>query len=103
MIFLLSGSLPLLLSAQIIQMLGYGLFTPAAVYYANDNVPPADRIRGQAIMMTASNGLGGMVGNLLAGFAVDLGGAKGMLLLSFSMGLCGVACAAASLRSAKKN
>ena len=103
LVFLFTGSLPLLLSAQIIQMLGYGLFTPAAVYYANDNVPPADRIRGQAIMMTASNGLGGMVGNLLAGFAVDLGGAKGMLLLSFSMGLCGVACAAASLRSAKKN
>ena len=103
LVFLLTGSLSLLLAAQIIQMLGYGLFTPAAVYYANDNVPPADRIRGQAIMMTASNGLGGMVGNLLTGFAVDLGGAKGMLLLSFSMALCGVACTAASLRSAKKN
>ena len=36
-------------------MLGYGLFTPASVYYANENVSPADRVRGQAIMMMASN------------------------------------------------
>ena len=102
LLFLLCPSLPLLLAAQAIQMLGYGLFTPAAVYYANDSVPPEDRIQGQAIMMTASNGLGGMAGNLLAGFAVDLGGPDAMLWLGLFMGLCGMAFAAASLRAAKK-
>ena len=81
--FLLSPSLSLLLLVQPIQMLGYGLFTPASVYYANENVPAADRVRGQAVMMMASNGLGGMAGNLIAGYAIDLGG------VNFMLGLCG--------------
>lgn len=34
-------------------------------------------------MMMASNGLGGMAGNLIAGYAIDLGG------VNFMLGLCG--------------
>jgi PPP family 3-phenylpropionic acid transporter len=56
--FLLAPDLWWLLAVQPIQMLGYGLFTPAAVYYANENVSQADRIQGQSVMMMASNGLG---------------------------------------------
>ena len=67
------------LLCQPLQMLGYGLFTPASVYFVNESVPPADRVRGQTIMMVASNGLGGMLGGMLAGFTLDLGGANWML------------------------
>jgi len=101
LLFLLCSSLPALLAVQVIQMVGYGLFTPAAVYYANENVSPADRVQGQAIMMTASNGLGGMAGNLLAGYAVDLGGAKAMLLFALVLGLLGTLCALLSIRIKK--
>ena len=52
---------------QPVQLLGYGLFTPASVYYANANVSPVDQVKGQSIMMIASNGLGAMFGNFLAG------------------------------------
>lgn len=67
------------LLAQPLQMLGYGLFTPASVYYVNESVPPADRVRGQTVMMVASNGLGGMLGSFLAGRTLDMGGANQML------------------------
>ena len=84
-------------------MLGYGLFTPAAVYYANDSVPDTDRVQGQAIMMTASNGLGGMAGNFLAGIALDAGGPGFMLLLFFAMGCLGIFFALLSMRAAKRS
>lgn len=54
------------LLAQPLQLLGYGLFTPASVYFVNESVPEADRVRGQTVMMVASNGMGGMLGGLLA-------------------------------------
>ena len=76
---LLTWNLAGVLLYQPLQMLGYGLFTPASVYFVNESVPPADRVRGQTIMMVASNGLGGMLGGMLAGFTLDLGGANWML------------------------
>ena len=77
------------LAVQPIQMLGYGLFTPASVYFVNESVPPADRVRGQTVMMVASNGLGGMLGGLLAGFTLDLGGADWMLAGCVACGCAG--------------
>lgn len=81
-----------ILLAQPLQMLGYGLFTPASVYYVNESVPPADRVRGQTVMMAASNGLGGMLGSFLAGRTLDAGGAD--LMLACCTGCC---CAGALL------
>ena len=98
LLFWLTPSLGWVLAVQPVQMLGYGLFTPASVYYANENVSPADRVRGQAVMMMASNGLGGMAGNLAAGYAIDLGGVNAMLALCTCCGAAGVACALAALR-----
>ncbi len=102
LLFLLAPSLGWVLAVQPIQMLGYGLFTPASVYYANESVPPVDRVRGQAVMMMASNGLGGMAGNLLAGYAIDLGGVNAMLVLCAACGAAGAALALWAVRLAKK-
>ena len=100
--FLAAPTLVFLMAAQLIQMPGYGFFTPAAVYYANESVSSADRVRGQTIMMTASNGLGGMAGNLLAGYVVDWGGVNALLTVCFGFGLLGAVFALASVRMAKK-
>ena len=43
LLILASGSLGMLLAVQPVQMLGYGLFFPASVYFANESVSPADR------------------------------------------------------------
>ena len=102
LVFLAARSLPLLLLAQVIQMPGYGLFTPASVYYTNENVSPADRVRGQAIMMVASNGLGGMMGNLLSGYVLDMGGADAMMAVNAAIGAAGVVLALIACRMEKR-
>ena len=87
-----------MLLCQPLQMLGYGLFTPASVYFVNESVPAADRVRGQTVMMVASNGLGGMLGGLLAGFTLDLGGADWMLAGCVLCGCAGTLLCLLSLR-----
>lgn len=88
--------------AQPIQMVGYGLFTPASVYFVNESVPVEDRVRGQTLMMVASNGLGGMLGSLLGGAILDWGGVTAML--SFCVACCGLSIliAAAALRLGRR-
>lgn len=90
---LFSPSLFFVLLSQPLQIFGYGLFTPTSVYYVNESVPEEDRVRGQTLMMVASNGLGGVLGSLFAGQALDAGGTPLMLLFCIS------ACGAATLLS----
>ncbi|MEG1879293.1 MAG: MFS transporter [Pseudoflavonifractor sp.] len=90
-----------ILAAQPLQMLGYGLFTPASVFFVNESVPPADRVRGQTIMMVASNGLGGVLGGAIAGQMLDLGGANLMLTVCILLGIAATALGAVALRAKK--
>ena len=60
--------------------------------------PAADRVRGQTVMMVASNGLGGMMGGVLAGWTLDLGGANLMLAACIASGCLGVLFCLAALR-----
>ncbi len=99
---LLSGNLTLLLAVQPIQMLGYGIFTPANVYFANENVAPEDRVQGQSLKMVLTNGMGTMAGNLLAGYAMEWGGAPAALGLCVGCGCVGVAFGAAAIRTRRK-
>ena len=85
------------LLVQPIQVLGYGLFTPASVYFVNESVPQADRVKGQTVMMVASNGLGGMMGGVLAGWTLDLGGANLMLCACIASGCLGALLCLAAL------
>ena len=99
LLFLLAQDLLWLLLVQPIQLLGYGLFTPASVYYANANVSPVDQVKGQSIMMIASNGLGAMFGNFLAGYAIDWGGVNAMLGMCLAFGVTGILFMLAAWRS----
>lgn len=90
------------MAAQPLQMLGYGLFTPASVYFVNESVPRVDRVRGQTVMMVASNGMGGVLGNAMAGVALDAGGADLMLLCCIVLGVLSILFAALSLRIGRK-
>lgn len=105
LLFLFCGDLRFFLMMQPIQMLGYGLFTPGNVFFANENVPPEDRIQGQSLKMVATNGLSGVVGNLIAGGIIDRGGVNAMLVFCFFSGAVGVALAfwAVRLRKFRKS
>lgn len=93
LLMLLSANLLSVLLAQPAQMLGYGLFLPASVFYANDAVPEEDRVLGQSLLMVASNGLGGVCGNLVAGRILDAIGVDAMLWFCVLTGIAGAALA----------
>lgn len=90
-LFLFARSYWAIWAIQPLQMLGYGLFTPASVYYVSDVIPPVDQVKGQTLMMVASNGLGGMLEGFIAGGALDAWGVDPMLAL------CGGLCLAAAI------
>ena len=90
------------LLVQLLQMFGYGLFLPASVYYVNENVPAVDRVRGQAIMMMASTGLGGVFGNVIAGRIIDFGGVDGLIIFCIGSGVIGTLLALAALQWTKR-
>ena len=94
--------LSVILVVQMLQMFGYGLFLPSSVYYVNENVPAVDRVRGQAIMMMASTGLGGVFGNIIAGKVIDFGGVDGLILFCIASGAVGTLLALAALGWAKR-
>lgn len=104
---LLAPSVGFILLAQPLQMLGYGMFTPASVYFVSESVPEADQVKGQTLMMVASNGLGGVLGSLLAGRTLDLGqaagaGASWMLLACVLCGTAGTLLALLAIRGGRK-
>ena len=101
--FLFAPNLGVLFALQLLQMLGYGLFTPVSVYYVNESVPTADRVRGQTLMMVASNGLGGMAGSLIGGQVLDVGGVNALLFFCAACGAVAVVFALLAIGKGKKN
>ena len=88
----------MVLMFQPLQMFGYGLFTPSAVFFVDESVSPADRVRGQTMMMVASNGLGGMLGGMLGGRLLDIGGPNLMLWVCVGLGVLSFLLGWAALR-----
>lgn len=86
---LLSVNVAGVYAAQLLQAVGYGLFTPAAVYFVNELVPSGDRVRGQTLMMVFTNGGGVMAGSMVCGWAIDFSGVNFMLLLCAASSLLG--------------
>jgi PPP family 3-phenylpropionic acid transporter len=99
LLVLLSDNLVMLLAVQPIQMLGYGIFTPANVYFANENVAPEDRVQGQSLKMVLTNGLGSVMGNLVSGLMIDWGGVSAMLTVCIASGCVGLLFGIAAVRA----
>lgn len=95
--FILKGLLTLLApnvgwlyAAQCCQFFAYALFTPASVYYVNQVIRGADKVKGQA-GMTMALGVSSMIGNFLGGFMLDTSGGVGfMLTVGLAVSLVGL-------------
>ena len=103
LLILASGSLGMLLAVQPVQMLGYGLFFPASVYFANESVAPADRVQGQSIRTILAISLSTLLGSLVSGYLIDLGGTTLMLWFSTGCAFIGVLIALGALAVQKKS
>lgn len=75
MIPLVPDVLPLLLFAQLLHAASYGLFHAAAIYLVDAYFTGRNQHKGQAIYASASHGLGGALGMLVAGYSWHYGGA----------------------------
>ncbi|MDY3919993.1 MAG: MFS transporter [Candidatus Limivivens sp.] len=65
---------------QILQMLAYGLYIPASVYYANQLMDEKNKVKGQA-MVTMAFTVGSVFGNFLGGKLIDWYGVREMLIV----------------------
>lgn len=95
---LATASLGPLLAVQPVQMLGYGMFIPAAVYFTNENVAKEDRVQGQTLKMVGTTGLGGVVGNLVMGRVIESSGVDTALWVLTVSGVLGVVLCVLSIR-----
>lgn len=89
-------------ASEVVQMLGYGIFTPASVFYVSDVIPSADQVKGQTWMMVASNGLGGMLSSFLAGKVLDSYGVNAMLGVCVALALAATAVTALAVFTPRK-
>jgi len=81
--------LPILLFVQILHAMSFGLFHAAAIHLVHDLFPARLQGRGQALYAGLCFGLGGVVGNLLSGYAWEPLGATTTFVVSGFVALLG--------------
>jgi len=87
---LAAGSVGGIYAAQTLEALSYAIFTPASVYYVNQVIPDADKVKGQSLMMLTTS-MSGLISNLAGGFLLDSSGGVPLMLI------CGTAVSALGL------
>ena len=100
-ICLLAGSVAGLCAGGALQCLGFALYIPAGVYYANEIMQPQDKVKGQALM-TTSTVVGGLVGNLSGGWLLDALGVRAMLMAGVAASVLGTLAVYAATRQREK-
>lgn len=84
-VFLLAASVWMINVGQAMQVLSFGLFIPASVYFVNKLMREEDRVKGQTLV-TGMSTLGSFFGSVIGGRLLDQSGVTGMLVF----GLAGV-------------
>ncbi len=73
---------------QVCQMFAYALFIPASVYYVNEKIAVADRVKGQSMVTTAMT-LSGVFANFIGGILLDAIGVHEVLLAGVVLSVVG--------------
>ena len=74
--------------AQVCQMFAYALFVPASVYYVNEKIAVADRVKGQSLVTTSMT-LSGVFANFAGGIMLDALGVGHVLLAGVILSIIG--------------
>lgn len=75
--------------SQILQAGAFALFTPASVYYANDIIDDANKVKGQALLGAATMGAGGTISNFIGGKILDSYNVTTMLVMGIIASVIG--------------
>jgi MFS transporter, PPP family, 3-phenylpropionic acid transporter len=90
LITLLAPNVEWIYVAQSLQFFAFAMFVPASVYYVNQVIRGADKVKGQA-GMTIALSISGMIGNFLGGILLDSsGGVSFMLAVGLGVSLAGL-------------
>lgn len=76
--------------SQSMQLFAYALFVPASVYYVNQKIAVADRVKGQS-MVTMSMTIAGVFASLIGGILIDIMGIHYVLLVGAIVSAVGMA------------
>lgn len=82
LLYLTATSMALIYLSAVLNFFEYGIFLPATVYYVAQEIDSDNQVKGQALIHTASAGIGSAAGVLLSGRLLDLYGVNGMLLFT---------------------
>lgn len=88
--------------SQGVQMFGYAIFIPAASFFLNDRMDAGDKVKGQ-MLVTESQTLGCILGQLVGGFAIARIGLPVTMLIGCGLTAIGVLLLMQSLRNANQN
>lgn len=89
-LFLTASNVVTIYMIQLLQATSYTLLSPIQMYYANQKIPAADMVKGQAFI-TASYTLGCAAGNFCGGHLISGFGLRVMLLVGVAMAVVGTA------------
>ncbi len=84
------GSPELIIVFMMLDLLGGGLQINSEVFFINENVGPADVVKGQSLLRIIPGGVGAMLGSLLAGYLIDTTGLAGMTWTASALMVCSV-------------
>ncbi len=99
---LLAGDAIGIYLAAALQFGEYAIFIPATVYYVTEELDSANQVKGQALIATASAGIGPALGTLVSGKILDAASVDGMLLFCLATAVVGTAVTVLSLRGKKR-
>ncbi len=88
---LLARTETMMYMAALTQMFSFGIFLPASTYFANEAVPPEDRVKAQAMISSATVGLAMTVGSLFGGTLIDNFGVRAFLIVCVAFAAAGFA------------
>lgn len=88
MIAYLAFNMIMIYISQAIQLLAYAIFIPASVYYVNQKIAVADRVKGQS-MVTMAMTIAGIFASLIGGMLIDSIGIHQVLMVGVVVSLIG--------------
>ncbi len=98
----LAPSVGFIYFAQALQMFAYAPFILCTVYYVNEAISPADKVKGQSFMTMAMT-LSGIVASLASGVLIDSVGVKMLLLYTTILTIGGLVVFALGILANRKN
>jgi PPP family 3-phenylpropionic acid transporter len=85
-----------------LQFFAYAVLSISTVYYVTEEIDTANQVKGQALIYTASSGIGAAIGSLCGGRLLDAGGANTMLTFCVLAACAGVIVMALALFARRK-